>query len=83
MKQWFQERTGGNIMRAGRTFINYTNPIIRNYYGIKERFVTFLKENNLSLSIDEDENRVSVYDSMGNDLEHMTLKQLARRVKLT
>lgn len=70
------------MIRTRRTFVDYASPIIRNYYGIKERFVTFLKENNLSLSIDEDENHVIVYDSAGNDLEHMTLKQLARRVQL-
>lgn len=70
------------MIRAGRTFINYANPITRNYYRIKERFVTFLAVHNLSLAIDEDENRVIVYDSAGNDLEHMTLKQLARRVQL-
>ena len=70
------------MIKTGRTFINYANPITRNFYGIKERFVTFLKENNLSLSIDEDENKVVIYDSNGNDLVHMTLKQLARRVQL-
>lgn len=70
------------IIDTGKTFVDYENPIIRNYYSIKERFVTFLEENNLLLSIDEDENRVIVYDSAGNDLAHMTLKQLARRVQL-
>ena len=70
-------------MRAGRTFINYENPVVRNFYGIKERLATFLAVHDLSLSIDEDENRVIVYDSNGNDLAHMTLKQLVRRVRLT
>ena len=71
------------MIKTGRTFINYANPITRNYYRIKERFVTFLAVHNLSLAIDEDSNEAVVYDSNGNDLERMTLKQLARRVKLT
>lgn len=70
------------MFRTGRTFVEYENPITRNYYGIKERFVAFLEENNLLLSIDEDENRAVIYDSTGNDLEHMTLKQLSRRVRV-
>ena len=70
------------IISTGKTFIDYLNPVIRNYYNIKERFVTFLEENNLSLSIDEDSNEAVVFDSAGNDLIHMTLKQLSRRVQL-
>ena len=71
------------MIKTGRTFVDFTNPVVRNYYGIKERFVTFLVEHNLSLSIDEDENRVIVYDSDGNNLEYMTLKQLTRRVRVS
>lgn len=71
------------MIKTGRTFVDFTNPIVRNYYGIKERFVMFLVEHNLSLSIDEDENRVIVYDSDGNNLEYMTLKQLTRRVRVS
>ena len=71
------------MLSTGRTFINYENSITRNFYNIKERFVMFLENNNLSLAIDEDDNRAIVFDSAGNDLEHMTLKQLARRVRLT
>ena len=71
------------MIKTGRTFVDFTNPVVRNYYGIKERFVTFLVEHNLSLSIDEDENRVIVYDSNGNNLEYMTLKQLTRRVRVS
>ena len=61
--------------------IEYTNPVVRNYYGIKERFVSFLDKNRLSLFVDN--NRVIVYDKDGNDLEHMSLKQLTRRVTLS
>ena len=64
-------------------YIDYTNPIIRSYYGIKERFVLFLEEHRLSLFVNVDENKVIVYDKNGNDLEHMTLKQLERRIKLS
>lgn len=63
-------------------YIDYTNPITRNYYGIKEHFAAFLREHNLSLFVNTDENKAVVYDTDGNDLEHMTLKQLARRVRI-
>ena len=63
--------------------IDYTNPTIRNFYGIKESFVSFLERHKLSLFVNVDENKVIVYDKNGNDLEHMTLKQLARRIKLS
>lgn len=63
--------------------INFNNPITRNWYNIKEEFVEFLNRNNLTLDVDEDESRVVVYDKDGNDLEHMTLKQLPHRVKIT
>ena len=63
-------------------YIDYTNPITRNYYGIKECFALFLKKHNLSLFVNAEENKAIVYDTEGNDIEHMTLKQLARRVKV-
>lgn len=60
-------------------YIDYLNPIIRNHYGIKEQFVTFLENNKMSLFVSED--NVIVYDEYGNDIVHMTLKQLSRRVQ--
>lgn len=63
--------------------IDYTNPTVRSFYGIKESFMSFLKEHKLSLFVNTDENKVVVYDKNGNDLEHMTLKQLTRRIKLS
>lgn len=63
-------------------YIDFKNPATRNYYNIKEQFTDFLAKNNLSLFIDEDEGIAIVYDSDGNDLERMTLKQLSRRVRL-
>lgn len=63
--------------------IDCTNPTIRNFYGIKESFVSFLERHKLSLFVNVDENKVIVYDKNGNDLEHMTLKQLTRRIKLS
>lgn len=70
------------IMVTELGYIDYTNPIVRNYYRIKECFAEFLRKHNLSLFINTDENKVIVYDTDGNDIEHMTLKQLARRVKV-
>ena len=70
------------IMVTELGYIDYTNPIAQNYYGIKEHFALFLKEHNLSLFVNADENKAIVYDIDGNDIEHMTLKQLARRVKV-
>lgn len=63
-------------------YLDYTNPIIGSYYGIKERFVSFLEKHRLLLYINADNNEAIVYDREGNDLEHMTLKQLSRRVKI-
>ena len=63
--------------------IDYTNPKIRNFYEIKESFVSFLERHKLSLFVNVDENKVIIYDKNGNDLEHMTLKQLTRRIKLS
>lgn len=70
------------IMVTDFGYIDYTNPITRNYYGIKECFAEFLRKHNFSLFINTEENKAVVYDTDGNDIEHMTLKQLARRVKV-
>ena len=62
--------------------IDYENPVIRSFYGIKEKFVDFLKENCLMLCVNTDNNEVIVYDKNGNDKEIITLKQLTKRVML-
>lgn len=62
--------------------INIENPVERNYYGIKEAFVSFLVDNKMSVEADEDEGTATVFDASGNDIAHMTLKQLSRRIKL-
>ena len=63
-------------------YIDFKNPITRNYSGFVVCFVAFLRKHNLSLFINSEENKAIVYDTDGNDIEHMTLKQLARRVKV-
>lgn len=70
------------IMVTELGYIDITNPITRNYYGIKECFAEFLRKHNLSLFINTEENKAVIYDIDGNDIEHMTLKQLARRVRV-
>ena len=62
--------------------IDYENPVIRSFYGIKNKFVYFLKENHFNLCVNTDNNEVIVYDTNGNDKERMTLKQLTKRVRL-
>ena len=62
--------------------IDYENLLVRSFYGIKEKFVDFLKENHFNLCVNTDNNEVIVYDKNGNDKEIMTLKQLSKRVRL-
>lgn len=58
------------------------NPTLRNYLGLKAEFVVFLLNRDYQLYVDFDSCRAVVYDAEGNDIEHMTLKQLSRRVKV-
>lgn len=62
--------------------INLTNIQESRYY-MKEAFRKYLIENNLSVFVDEIDEQAVIYDSQGNDIDRMTLKQLARRVKLS
>ena len=64
-------------------YIDYTNPLIRNSYGIKQKLVDFLEEHNMKLFVNVDEGTVIVYDNDGNDIEHMTLSQLSKRVQIS
>ena len=64
-------------------YIDYTNPSIRNYYGIKQKLVDFLEEHDMKLFVNVDEGTVIVYDNDGNDIEHMTLSQLSKRVQIS
>lgn len=63
-------------------FINLKNSEVTSYLRLKEKFISFLLENDYRLYVDFDADRVVVYDSEGNDLEHMTFKQLARRTAI-
>ena len=60
--------------------INLRNIQEARYY-MKEVFRNYLIENNLSVVI-EDEQAI-IYDKAGNAIDRMTIKQLARRVKLS
>ena len=44
-------------------YIDYTNPSIRNYYGIKQKLVDFLEEHNMKLFVNVDDGTVIVYDN--------------------
>ncbi|GEM_PF-5623311 len=63
-------------------FINLKNSEVTSYLRLKEKFISFLLENDYRLYVDFDADRAVVYDSEGNDLEHMTFKQLARRTAI-
>lgn len=56
------------------------NPEIRNFLRLKKEFVKFLLDNRYQLYVDFDEDRAVIYSEEGDDLAHMTLKQLSRRV---
>lgn len=62
--------------------INLTNIQESRYY-MKEAFRNYLIENNLSVFVDEINEQAVIYDKEGNDIDRMTLNQLARRVKLS
>ncbi len=63
-------------------FINLKNSEVTSYLRLKEKFISFLLENDYRLYVDFDSDRAVIYDSEGNDLEHMTFKQLARRTAI-
>lgn len=69
-------------MEYSNGFVNLKNPIIRNYLGLKAEFVVFLLNRDYKLYVDFDSCRAVVYGTEGNDIAHMTLKQLSRRVKV-
>lgn len=70
------------MMMPHNGFINLKNSEIVSYLRLKKKLVQFLQDNGCQLYVDFDSDRASVYDLDGNDLMHMTLKQLARRVKI-
>ena len=43
----------------------------------------FLEEHNMKLFVNVDDGTVIVYDNYGNDIEHMTLSQLSKRVQIS
>lgn len=63
-------------------FVDLKNPEIRNFLRLKKEFVKFLSDNRYRLYVDSDADRAFISDSEGNDLAYLTLKQLARRVKV-
>lgn len=63
-------------------FINLKNPEIRNFLGLKQGLIEFLLDNRYQLYVDFDKDRAVIYSEEGNDLAHMTLKQLSRRTKI-
>lgn len=69
-------------MMAGNGFVNLKNSEVTGYLGLKKEFVKFLLDNGYQLYADFDSDRAVVYDSEGNDLEHMTFKQLSRRTMI-
>lgn len=63
-------------------FINLKNPEIINFLGLKQELVELLLNNKYQLYVDFDNDRAVVFSEEGNDLAHMTLKQLSRRTKI-
>ena len=70
------------MMMPRNGFINLKNSEVTSYLRLKEKFISFLLENDYRLYVDFDSDRAVIYDSEGNDLEHMTFKQLARRTAI-
>ncbi|MCX4322542.1 MAG: hypothetical protein OSJ59_06205 [Lachnospiraceae bacterium] len=70
------------MMMPRNGFVNLKNSEVTNYLRLKKDFVRFLLDNGFQLYADFDSDRAVIYDSEGNDLEHMTFKQLARRTTI-
>lgn len=70
------------MMMPRNGFVNLKNPEIINFLRLKKEFVKFLSDNGYQLYVDFDADMAFVCDSEGNDLEHMTFNQLARRVRI-
>lgn len=70
------------MMTLNNGYINLKDPVIRNYLGLKKEFVHFLLDNSYKLYVNFDADSASIYSPDGSDLASMTLKQLARRVKI-
>lgn len=63
-------------------YVNLKDSEVIYYLRLKYQFVRFLLDNDYRLYVDFDEDRAVVYDSEGNDLAHMTFKQLSRRTTI-
>ena len=70
------------MMMPRNGFINLKNSEVTSYLKLKKGFVKFLLDNGYQLYADFDSDRAVVYASEGNDLEHMTFKQLSRRTMI-
>lgn len=70
------------MMMPRNGFMNLKNSEVISYLKLKKDFVKFLLDNGYQLYADFDSDRAVVYDSEGNDLEHMTFKQLSRRTMI-
>lgn len=63
-------------------YVNLQGSEVVCYLRLKEQFVRFLLDNDYRLWVDFEEERADVHDSEGNDLAHMTFKQLSRRTTI-
>lgn len=69
-------------MMIGNGFVNLKNSEFTGYLRLKKEFIGFLLDNGYHLYVDLDVSKAFIFDSGGNDLDYMTLKQLARRTKI-